>query len=72
MMDGSAYACLWEIATSIAGISILFFTGDWFGRSVIHPFIKYFILAYFIVAAGVSLWFTFNKRQDEARDLAMN
>jgi sterol desaturase/sphingolipid hydroxylase (fatty acid hydroxylase superfamily) len=72
MMDGSSYAYAWEIATSIAGIAILFYTGDWFGISTIHSWIKYFLLVYFIVAAPMALWFSFSKRPGEKSELAIH
>ncbi len=72
MMDGTAYAYAWEIATSVVGIGILFYTGDWFGISSIHAGLKYFLLIYFIAAAGMAVWFSFTRRGSQKTGFAMH
>lgn len=71
MMDGTSYAYAWEILTSIVGVGILFYSGDWFGISAIHPMLKYSLLVYFLLAAGISLWFSFGKQGSRENELAI-
>ncbi len=71
MMDGTSYAYAWEILTSVVGVAILFYSGDWFGISSIHPMLKYFLLVYFILAAGIALWFSFSKQASRENELAI-
>lgn len=67
LMDGNRYAFVWGLLSSAVGAGILFYTGDWFGISFIAPAIKYILLAYFILSAAMSLWFTYHKH-GKARD----
>lgn len=71
LMDGSTYAYIWELLKTTTGIGILFFNGDWFGISTIHPALKYFILFYFIISLAVVLFFSFSKRREEKDELAI-
>ena len=71
MMDGSSHAYIWEILKAAMGIGLLFYTGDWFGISSIHPALKYFILIYFVVSLAVVLWFTYNNHRQEKNEYAV-
>ncbi|MFT3980184.1 MAG: sterol desaturase family protein [Ferruginibacter sp.] len=64
MMDGSRYAWIWEAAKFILGISIILYTGDWFGATAFWAYTKYVLLIYFFVSMGLSLWFLFRKQTD--------
>ncbi|MBC7866140.1 MAG: sterol desaturase family protein [Gloeobacteraceae cyanobacterium ES-bin-316] len=61
LMDADRYAFVWALLCTAAGISILFYTGDWFGISAINPLIKYFLLVYFMLSSALSLWFNVGK-----------
>ena len=57
LMDGNRYALVWEIAKTIFGIALLFYTGNWFGAGVKFVWIKYALLAYFVVSCLVTAYF---------------
>ncbi len=63
LMDGNRYAFISGLINAAAGIGILFYTGDWFGISTLHPLIKYVLLVYFLVSAAVTLWFNYSKSE---------
>ena len=62
MMDGSRHAWIWEAAKFILGISIILYTGDWFGASVYSIAVKYVLFVYFFISMAVSLLFSFKKQ----------
>jgi alkylglycerol monooxygenase len=70
LMDGNRYAIVWEAAKAAFGISVIFYTGDWFTISTIHPLIKYFIAGYFLVSAAVSFWFYYYDAVSQKASLA--
>ena len=57
LMDGNFYSLFWEIARAAAGISIIVYTGDWFGASNTLAWIKYGLLAYLICSCIFTTWF---------------
>jgi alkylglycerol monooxygenase len=61
LMDGNRYALAWEIAKTICGVAIIFYTGDWFGASARFGWIKYTLLAYFILSCLVTAYFVTKK-----------
>ena len=65
-MDGNKFAFIWGLLFAASGISILFYTGDWFGISYLSPLVKYFILIYFFATAALSLWFSYTNRGNES------
>ena len=70
LMDGNRYAFIPGLINAAAGIGILFYTGDWFGISTLHPLLKYVLLIYFLLSAAVTLWFSYNK-SDYRNELAI-
>ena len=58
LMDGNRYALGWEIAKTILGTGILYYTGDWFGASAWLVWIKYLLIVYFIFSCVASAYFT--------------
>ena len=61
MMDGNRYAWIWESLKFIAGLAILFYTGDWFGISTLHASLKLWVMVYFFSSFAATLWFSFKK-----------
>ncbi|RYD77731.1 MAG: sterol desaturase family protein [Sphingobacteriales bacterium] len=64
MMDNSRHAWIWEALKFILGISIILYSGDWFGASVYSIAIKYVLFIYFFVSMGMSLLFSFKKQEE--------
>jgi alkylglycerol monooxygenase len=64
MMDGSRLAWIWEAAKFIMGISIILYSGDWFGADVFSIAIKYALFIYFFISLATTLLFTFRKERE--------
>ena len=62
LMDGNSFAWVSETLKFILGISIILFSGDWFGANTFSPAIKYALLVYFLVSMIMSLLFSFKKQ----------
>ena len=71
LMDGNRYAFIWGILNAAAAIGFIIYTGDWFGSAALHPTLKFIVLIYFIISAGMSLWLSFNNRSHQHSKLAM-
>lgn len=62
LMDGHRSAIIFEGIKNICGISVILYWGDWFGSDqLLHPYVKYFLMAYFIASAIVTALFVFAK-----------
>ena len=61
LMDLNKNAWIWETLKNIFGLTIIFYTGDWFGISSINPLLKYVIEAYFVFATVATVWFAFGE-----------
>lgn len=57
LMDKNKYAVLWELLKCATGITIILYTGDWFGISAHGSYIKFILIAYFILSLVSSFWF---------------
>jgi alkylglycerol monooxygenase len=57
LMDGNRYALVWELARTVSGTGLLIYTGDWFGAGSKLVWIKYLLLAYFILSFLLTTWF---------------
>jgi hypothetical protein len=58
-MDRNPYAIFWEALKNILALSTIFFYGDWFGASQYISWINYALIAYFITATIVCVWFVY-------------
>jgi len=58
LMDGNRFAPAWEMAKTLLGIGILYKTGDWFGAGNWLVWIKYVLLAYFVVSLVATAWYS--------------
>jgi hypothetical protein len=58
-MDGNPQSFFWELAKNVFGISIIVYSGDWFGVGALIPWIKYLLLGYFIGATTVTGFLVF-------------
>ena len=61
LMDGNRFAFIPGLINAAIGVGILFYTGDWFKISTLHPLLKYILLIYFLLSAAVTLWFSYSK-----------
>ncbi|WP_259016971.1 sterol desaturase family protein [Emticicia fluvialis] len=59
LMDRNPYALLYEIFKNLAGLFIIYYTGNWFGISTQIPWAVYAISAYFILSTLVTAYFVF-------------
>ena len=60
LMDGNPYSLVWELIKCIFGLSLIYYTGDWFGAGKSLPVAKYVITGYFIISVLVTAWFSLN------------
>ncbi len=68
LMDRNPYALLYETLKNLAGLFIIYYTGNWFGISTQIPWAVYAISAYFILSTLVTAYFVF---YDIRKDLAV-
>ena len=66
LMDGGKYAAIPGILTALAGVLIIFYSGDWFGAGRSVPGIQYFLLAYFCAFALVPVFFFRGSQEKQA------
>ena len=63
LMDGNRSSIFWEFLKATYGLMIIFTTGDWFGMSRFVSYTNSFVLLYFIISIGVTLYLaTENKK----------
>jgi alkylglycerol monooxygenase len=57
MMDRNRFAWIPELLKNVLGLGFLYWQGDWFlSDTLLHPVLKYFVGAYFIVATVISFY----------------
>jgi hypothetical protein len=71
LMDRSSYAFIIELVRSIAGILLIFFTGDWFGLNQIVPNGQLIMVSYFLITAAGGFYFTYIEKNEAERNLAL-
>lgn len=59
LMDRSRYAVWIEIARSMAGLTLLFLSNDWFGLNAHIPWGSYLVAVYFIITLFGGIYFTY-------------
>lgn len=57
LMDKHSFSLIWELAKNIFGMSIIFYSGDWFGASKYFSLINYVLITYFIASSFITAWF---------------
>ena len=60
LMDGNRYAFYWEMIKAAFGMGIILMKGDWFGAGTYLPWMKYMLLAYFLLSTVITAWLIFN------------
>jgi len=61
LMDGNKNAVIWETFKTVAGISLIYYLGDWFASDHFSVAIKYVLIGYFIISLLVTLWLAYKK-----------
>jgi alkylglycerol monooxygenase len=59
LMDRSRYSLIWEIIKNTAGLSFIYWLGDWFGAGAYGALINYVLIAYFLLSTTVTAWLIF-------------
>jgi sterol desaturase/sphingolipid hydroxylase (fatty acid hydroxylase superfamily) len=65
LMDRNPQAYLWEAVKNLLGLAVIYYSGDWFGISSLHPSMKWVVVVYLVIATGVTAWMS---RQIQAED----
>ena len=71
LMDRSSYAFIIELVRSIAGILLIFFTGDWFGLNQFVSNGQLIMVSYFLITAAGGFYFTYIEKTEAERNLAI-
>ena len=71
LMDRSSYAFIIELVRSIAGILLIFFTGDWFGLNQFVSNGQLIMVSYFLITAAGGFYFTYIEKNEAERNLAL-
>ncbi|GMN11914.1 sterol desaturase family protein [Croceitalea sp. MTPC9] len=69
LMDRKSYTIWIEVLRSIAGLLIVFFTGDWFGLNSYLPLGSYVIAAYFLIGVLCSFYFTYLEEERQSSSM---
>ena len=72
LMDRNQYAFIWEFIKCTVGIAIILYFGDWFKAGTFAVWIKYVLIAYFVLSSVITTWFNFNFRADSKTDYAIS
>ncbi len=70
LMDGHRYAIVWELLKCATGITVIYYTGDWFGAAAYFPWIKYLLVTYFIVSVCMVAWISFGRNPEREKEPA--
>jgi sterol desaturase/sphingolipid hydroxylase (fatty acid hydroxylase superfamily) len=66
LMDRSRYAVIWETIKNIAGLSIIYATGDWFGSDIIlFASAKYILIGYFLLSEIATVIFVLKHLKED-------
>lgn len=63
LMDRQIYAVWIETIRGLCGLTVVFYTGDWFGLNSFLLFGSYYIAIYFLGSIVCSFYFTFSKKE---------
>ena len=70
LMDRTSYAVWIELFRGIAGIALIFITGDWFGIDSYFKFGSLLISFYFLITIMAAMYFTFIERRPSVNKVA--
>jgi sterol desaturase/sphingolipid hydroxylase (fatty acid hydroxylase superfamily) len=72
LMDKSEFAFIWEFLKCCAGIAIILYFGDWFKAATFGHWIKYVLIAYFVLSSIVTSLFNFSYRTENKNIAVLN
>ncbi len=70
LMDRTSYAVWIELFRGIAGIALIFVTGDWFGIDSYFKFGSLLIACYFLITIMAAVYFTFSESRPSVNKVA--
>ncbi|TMI62559.1 MAG: sterol desaturase family protein [Bacteroidetes bacterium] len=71
LMDRSRYAIIWETIKNVAGLTILYYIGDWFGSDILLlGSLKYILSGYFLASEIVTVTFILKHLKEDRLSLA--
>ncbi|CAN5393365.1 sterol desaturase family protein [soil metagenome] len=70
-MDRNPYSIIWEGIKNLFGLAIIFYTGDWFGATVLFSWIKYALIFYFVFATIITGWLVYADQRQEKQKPAL-
>ena len=66
LMDRSRYAIIWETIKNVAGLAIIYSTGDWFGSDILlMGSLKYILAGYFLISEFVTAVFVLKHLKED-------
>jgi sterol desaturase/sphingolipid hydroxylase (fatty acid hydroxylase superfamily) len=66
LMDRNSTAIVWEVFRGGLGLAFLYDQNDWFGSATYYTYLKYILVAYFIISIVVTGWLVLrHKREDQ-------
>lgn len=71
LMDRLNFAFAIELFRSVAGIALIWTTGDWFGIDAFWPYGSLLVVLYFVITALGGLYFSFVERSGAERQIAI-
>lgn len=71
LMDRRSYAFFIEFIRSLAGILLIFITGDWFGLNQFVSNGQFIMVLYFLITAVGGFYFTYMDKNEMERNLAL-
>ena len=67
LMDRNPYAIVWETLKNAFGIALIYWQGDWFGSNGFISWMSYALVAYFILATGVTAWLVYKHKKEDSK-----
>ena len=70
LMDKEPYAVWIEVFRSVAGLVLIYITGDWFGLDLFLPYGSYLVGIYFLITIFGGVYFSYSEKNYAAPDMA--
>ncbi|RDY58196.1 sterol desaturase family protein [Flagellimonas nanhaiensis] len=70
LMDKEPYAVWIEVFRGMAGLMLIYITGDWFGLDLFVPYGSYLVGIYFLITIFGGIYFSYSEKNFVAPDMA--